>query len=143
MAPVIVQDVSVRAMVYATLEADTTLLALLPNAASSILPRRNMDPAKTATPFLFIRMDGDAGGGDDMDRLVIAIEIHDRPGFGFRSIDAIADRLKWIFNHKTWPVPTGSTERPRRSRYAGSTGELADDGWTTFKRIWRMEIIKS
>ncbi len=143
MAPVIVAAPSVRAMIYATLEADAGLLALLPNGAMSILPRQNMDPAKVARPFIYFRLEGVGGGGTDMDTATWAFEVHDRPGFGLWSIDRIIDRLRWLLNHKQWPHPTASMERPRNSHYAGASGEMPDDGWSTIKRIARFQIIQS
>lgn len=130
-------------MSYATLEADTIYLALMAGGVNSILPRGRLKPEEAPTPFTWIRFEGDSGGGDDMDRLVIVFEIHDRPGYGYWKIDRAIDRIKWIFNHKRWPVPTGSTERPRRSRYDGASGELADAGWNTIKRFARISIITS
>jgi|GEM_PF-4696535 len=134
---------STRAMNYATLEADAVYLALMAGGVSSILPRARLDPATAPTPFTWIRFEGVGAGGDDMDRLMIAFEVHDRPGFGYWKIDRAIDRIKWMYNHKVWPVPTGSTERPRRSSYAGATGELIDQGWNTIKRVARIAIITS
>jgi hypothetical protein len=134
---------STRAIIYATLEADATLLALLADGAASILPRAKIDPALVHKPFVLVRFEGTGGGGDDMDVLTFGIEVHDRPQFGLWNIDRIIDRIKWLFNHKDWPIPASSSERPRKSAYAGASGEVTDEGWATIKRIARVRVITS
>lgn len=141
--PVIAAGANVRDIVYNTIEADTTLLTLLANSTTSVLPRRGVDPGKANKPFVFVRLEGIGGGGDDMDTATWAVEVHDRPGYGLQTVDKIVDRLKVLFHHKTWPVPSGSTERPRRSTWAGVTGELPDDGLSTLKRICRLQVVQS
>jgi hypothetical protein len=141
--PVIASGASIRDIVYSTIEADSTLLALLTGGANSVLPRRGIDPGKAAKPFVFVRLEGIGGGGDNMDTGTWAIEVHDRPGYGLLTIDKIVDRLKVLFNHQNWPKPSGSIERPRKSYWAGATGELPDDGLNTLKRIARFQIIQS
>lgn len=135
---------NVRAQVFAVLEGDATLLALLPNGASSILPRQHIDPAKVATPFVFVRLEGSGSTGlDNLDRAVWAFEVHDRPGYGLWKIDRIVDRLRVLFQHRRWAWPTGSSEHPRRSWWAGVTGELTDQGFNTLKRIARVQLYQS
>jgi hypothetical protein len=144
MATGIAAGANIRDIVFATLEADTSvLLPLLSNEVSRILPRRDIDVTKVHRPFIFIRLEGVAGGGDAMDQGVWAIEVHDRPGYGLERIDRIVDRLKVLFNHKPWPTPSGSTERPRKSWWAGATGELPDDPLKTIKRIARFQLVQS
>lgn len=132
-----------RDIVYSTIEADSALLALLAQGVNSVLPRRGVDPGKTIKPFVFIRLEGAGGGGDEMLTGTWAIEVHDRPGFGLVTVDAIVNRLKVLFHHQSWPVPSASSERPRRSWWAGATGELPDEGLSTLKRIARFQVVQS
>lgn len=135
---------NVRDQVFTVLESDAVLVALLANGVGSILPRKNVDPGAAKTPFLYIRLEGGAPTGlDDLDRYVWAFEVHDRPGYGLVAVDKIVARLKVLFHHKRWAAPTASSERPRRSWWAGATGELADQGWNTVKRIARVQLFGS
>lgn len=133
-----------RDILMSTIEEDATLLALLAGGINSVLPRKSVKLAEgTPTPFVYVRLEGVGGGGDDMDTGTWAVEVHDRPGYGLVSVDKIVARLKVLFNHQVWPVPSGSTERPRRSWWAGATGELPDEGVKTIKRIARVQITQS
>lgn len=141
---------NIRAQVFAVLEADVVLVDpyslrnYLPNGVNSILPRPHIDPGTAKGPFLFMRFEGEGSTGlDNLDRLVVAIEVHDWPGYGLWKIDRIVDRVLWLFNHRRWLWPTASMEKPRRSWRAGATGELPDPGWNTLKRVARFQLYKS
>ncbi len=133
-----------RDQVFAVLEGDATLLAYLANGVNSLLPRKGIDPATAKTPFVFLRIEGVGSTGlDNLDRTVLAFEVHDRPGYGLVAVDKIVARLKVLFNHRRWEMPTAGTEWARRSWWAGATGELVDQGWNTVKRIARVQVFQS
>lgn len=136
--------VNVRAQVFALLRADATFVATLADGANGVMPRGNVDPAAAATPFAWVRFESTGSlGAQDLDRLVVAVELHDRPGYGFHKLDRGIDRLKWLVLNRRWIRPTVSTEWPRVSQWLGATGELSDEGWNTLKRIARFAIYLS
>jgi hypothetical protein len=91
-----------RDILMSTIEADTgVLLPLLAGGINSVLPRKSVKLAEgTPTPFVYVRLEGVGGGGDDMDTGTWAVEVHDRPGYGLTSIDKIVARLKCECDHK-------------------------------------------
>lgn len=142
--PTIAAAENVRTQVYRALAHDAVLVALLANGANSILPRQGIDPLKAQKPFLWVRLEGEGSLGDEeINRAVWAIEVHDRPGYGLLKIDAIVDRIQRIFRFGRWETPTASIARPRGSAWAGATGEMADQAWTTIKRIARVAVYTS
>lgn len=142
--PTIAAAENVRAQLYQALAANTALVALLANGAGGILPRHNVDPLKVQKPFLWVRMEGEGSLGDEqINRAVWAIEVHDRPGYGLITIDEIVKLIERTFRFGRWETPTASIARPRGSVWAGSTGEMADQGFTTIKRIARVGIYTS
>lgn len=133
---------SVRAQVYAALEGDGPLLALLPNGIGCILPRAGIDPQKVARPFLFVRYEGGAPPGEASPDLgTWVIEVHERPGYGLVKVDALIARLRWIFDGARWDPATDGLARAYVSDWAGATGEVADQGWSTIKRLARLQVL--
>lgn len=136
--------VNVRAQVFGLLRGDATFISYLPDGANGVLPRGNVNPGEAATPFAWVRFGGTGSLGPlDLDRLVVAVELHDRPGYGFHKLDRAVDRLRWLVLNRRWIRPTASTEWPRVSQWLGASGELPDDGWNTLKRIARFAVYLS
>lgn len=132
---------TVRAMIYQALAADPTLLGLL--GAAGMLPQPGSDPRLHKRPFLYIRREGDGRDGDGLAQAVWAIEIHYEPSAGPYVAEALRDALKAIFHRARWAPPTQSSERPRRSWWAGTSGELPDAGFGTSKLIARFTLTQS
>lgn len=144
MRPAIASGANTRDMFINTMKAYPDLLALLTNGANGLLPQGNLDPLKVAKPFIYVRREGDGSqGSDDMGLGTWVLEVHERIGYGLVKVDKIITLIDFLFRHQTWPRPTDSLERPRRSYWAGATGELPDDGWKTIKRIARIQLVQS
>lgn len=135
---------NLRAQVFGLLRGDSVFTGYLVDGANSVLPRKNIDPKAAGKPLAWVRFEGTGSLGPwDLDRLVVAVELHDRPGFGLVKVDAAVNRIKWLVLNRKWTRPTETREFPRRSVWLGATGELPDDGWTTVKRIARFAIYLS
>ncbi len=99
-------------------------------AAAIVLATGSTDlPARP--PFVLVRLEG-AG--------VWAIECHDLQANRTATIDRMVSRIQWRFTHAPWATPTDTFERPLISECFPPTGELADEGYGTIKRIVRVAV---
>lgn len=142
---------NIRTQLFTHLESDATLLGMLPQGVNSILPRRvlsggqwrEVDPAAAQKPFIFVSFDGGGPVGYmQPDSSTYALEVHDRPGYGYVDIDRILAQLKWRLDGAEWQ-PATATLPAYHSWWAGASGELPDPGLQTMKRIGRIQVLQS
>lgn len=132
---------NIRDQLMDALEADSALTELLADGATSVLPRRGVDPNKARTPFALVRYEGGGQAGEaDPEIGTWAVEIHDKPGYGLVSIDAAVLAIKRRLRNADW-ARNSAGGRAYRSEWAGATGELVDQGYGTIKRIARIRVI--
>lgn len=136
---------TLRGMLLAYLRTDATLLTYLGGTApAGRIQSATGAPQSLAAPFVLLRFEGEGSFGDDQLNLgTWAIEVHDLPARKTYALDRICARIRWIVDHTDWARPTDDTTKPIRSHWAGATGELTDDGYSTIKRIARLRLYQA
>lgn len=131
---------TIRTQLYGHLAADAVLVSMIPAGANGILPQPGL--SRNATPYLWIRLEGTGAIDGGLTLTTYAIEVHDNPAHGTWRLDQIVARIKWLFDETAWEPPTDTTSPARaiRSSFTGASGELADEGFGTIKRIARIQL---
>lgn len=107
---------TIRAMVVQHMEQDATLVAMLPGGLNAIGPKVGVDLSKLARPFVFVANVGTQRGPRTQ---LWEIQVHAKLGVGFVAVEAVLERIRFLFDQRRWERPTAEARRPTYSEWAG------------------------
>lgn len=119
-----------RGMILNWLRSHAPLTALV-GGAHKIVTQAGSETRPAEPPFVLVRHEG---GG------VWAFEAHDTPAHRTATIDRVISELSWLFTQTRFATPTETRERPISADPRPPTGEVADQGYGTIKRIARATV---